>query len=268
MILFTSAMDNEEVPTNFTDSCKRFMNSKTAALAEQELNQQFKTRGMNEVSFTTGYTANMYAGSFLWLSGNTPSNHSSFAFSKVEPIMAAKHKNCHITLQLVLAQGRGLTLNKIKALNKQEVSAPMNFNEMNKQVKMFTIANNVFFGKLSVGSQCLRALLRMMENNKSTLKARERTDEKFPAKFLFTVDSCFQLWLKDCRKAASQNKVNNSFINFPALISNVLLGLFHMKLPSTFAMKDHTPKPAATGKGGGKQSEPDDNKEGGKKRKK
>ncbi len=43
-------------------------------------------------------------------------------------------------------------------MNKQEVSAPMNFNEMNEQVKMFAIANNVFFGTLSVGSQCLRAL--------------------------------------------------------------------------------------------------------------
>ncbi len=64
----------------------------------------------------------------------------------------------------------------------------MNFNEMNEQVKMFTIANNVFFSKLSVGSQCPRALLRMMENNKSMLKAREHTDEKFPTKFLFAVD--------------------------------------------------------------------------------
>jgi hypothetical protein len=88
MILFASVMDNKEVPTNFTDSCKRFMNSKTVALAEQELNQEFKTRGMNKVSFTTGYTENMYAGSFLWSSGNTPSNHSPFAFFEVEPIMA------------------------------------------------------------------------------------------------------------------------------------------------------------------------------------
>jgi hypothetical protein len=214
MILFASTMDNEEVPTDFADSCKCFMNSKTVTLAEQELNQQFETRGMNKVSFTTGYTANMYAGSFLWSSGNTSSNHSPFAFSKVEPIMAAEHKNHHLNLQLVLTQGRGLTLDKIKASNKQEVSAPMNFNEMNEQVKMFTIANNVFFGELSVGSQCLRALLRMMEKNKSMLKARERTDEKIPAKFLFAVNSRFQLWLKDCRKAASQNEVNDSFINF------------------------------------------------------
>ncbi len=115
MILFASAMDNKEVPDDVTDSCKHFMNSKSVALAEQELNQQFKTRGMNEVSFVTGYMANMYAGSFPWSSGNTPSNHSPFAFSEVVSIKAAEHKNCHLTLvQLVLTQGRGLTLDEIK----------------------------------------------------------------------------------------------------------------------------------------------------------
>ncbi len=157
MILFASAMDNEEVPDNVTNSCKRFMNSKSVALVEQELNQQFKTRRMNEVSFTTGYMANMYAGSFLWSSGDTPSNHSPFAFSEVKPIKAAEHKNCQLTLQLVLTQSRGLMLHKIKASNKQEVSAPMNFNEMKEHVQMFTIANDVFFGDLSGGSQSLRA---------------------------------------------------------------------------------------------------------------
>jgi hypothetical protein len=218
MILFASAMDNEEVPDDVTDSCKRFMNSKSVAFAEQELNPQFETRGMNKVSFTTGYTANMYAGSFLWSSGDTPSNHLPFAFSEVEPIKAAEHKNHQLTLQLVLTQGRGLTLNEIKASNKQKVSAPMNFNEMKEQVQLFTIANSIFCGDLSVRYQSLRALLRMMENNKSTFKARECTDKKFPAKFLFGVDSRFQLWLKDCRKATSQNEDSDSLINFSALI--------------------------------------------------
>jgi hypothetical protein len=113
---------------------------------------------MNKVSFTTGYTENMYAGSFLWSSGNTPSNHLPFAFSEVEPIKAAEHKNRQLTLQLVLTQGRGLTLDEIKASSKQEVSAPMNFNKMKEQVQMFTIANDIFFGDLSVVSQSLRAL--------------------------------------------------------------------------------------------------------------
>jgi hypothetical protein len=107
----------------------------------------------------------------------------------------------------------------------------------------------------------------MMENNKSMFKSRECTDEKFPAKFLFVVDSHFQLWLKDCRKATSGNKVNDSLINFSALISNVLLSSFHMELPPTFAMKDPKPEPAETGKGGEKRPDlEDDKREDGKKR--
>ncbi len=117
---------------------------------------------------------------------------------------------------------------------------------------MFTVANDVSYRDLSMGSQSLRALLRMMENNKSTFKARECTDDKFLAKFLFAVNLRFQLWLKDCRKATSQNEVNDSLIDFSALISNVLQSSFHMELPPTFAMKDPKPEPTPTGKGGGK----------------
>jgi hypothetical protein len=55
MILFPSALDNEEIPDEPVDSLKRTINSKTVALAEQELNIQFETHGLNEVSFSPGY---------------------------------------------------------------------------------------------------------------------------------------------------------------------------------------------------------------------
>jgi hypothetical protein len=51
MLLFASAMDNESVPTDLTESCKRIINSKTVALAEQELDLQFESRGLVSTSF-------------------------------------------------------------------------------------------------------------------------------------------------------------------------------------------------------------------------
>jgi hypothetical protein len=36
MILFASALDNEEIPDEAVDSCKRIINSKMVALAEQD----------------------------------------------------------------------------------------------------------------------------------------------------------------------------------------------------------------------------------------
>jgi hypothetical protein len=92
MILFASALDNEEIPNELVDSCKRIINSKTMALTEQELNNQFESHGLNEVSFLPGYT-NVYAGSLIWASSDTPSNHSPFSFaepSRTNPSHRAK----------------------------------------------------------------------------------------------------------------------------------------------------------------------------------
>ena len=94
IFLFASALDNEEIPDKPVDSCKRIINSKTVALAEQELNNRFESQGLNEVSFLPGYIANVYAGSLIWASSDTPSNHSPFSFAEVKPIRAAKQKKC------------------------------------------------------------------------------------------------------------------------------------------------------------------------------
>ena len=49
MIIFASAMDNEDTPDEPVESFKRIINSKTVALAEQELNTQFESHGLSEV---------------------------------------------------------------------------------------------------------------------------------------------------------------------------------------------------------------------------
>ena len=201
MILFASALDNDKIPDEPVDSLKRIINSKTVALAKQELNIQFETHGLNEVSFSPGYIANIYSGSLTWASSDTPSNHSPFSFAEVEPIQVAEQKSRHLTLQLILTQGRGMSVEEIKASNKQEVHPPMNFHELQEQLLMFTVATDILFGELSVGSQCLKALSNMMNRYKSIFKAKERLDEEFPAKFLIVVDTRFQIWLNDCKSA-------------------------------------------------------------------
>ena len=77
MILFVSAWDNKKIPDELVDSFKRIINSKTVALAEQELNNQFESHGLNEVSFFPGYVANMYAGSLIWANFLTPPHKRS-----------------------------------------------------------------------------------------------------------------------------------------------------------------------------------------------
>jgi hypothetical protein len=75
-----------------------------------------------------------------------------FSFSEAEPIQMEEYKFCHLLLQLILTQGKGMTVDKIKASSKQEVHALMNFHNMAEQLKMFTIANDIFLGEYSMGS--------------------------------------------------------------------------------------------------------------------
>ena len=74
-----------------------------------------------------------------------------------------------------------MLVEEIKALNKQEVHPPMNFHELQEQLLMFTVATDILFGELSVGSQCLKALLNMMNRYKSIFKVKERLDKEFLA---------------------------------------------------------------------------------------
>jgi hypothetical protein len=163
MIIYASAVDSEDTPDKPVESLKRIINS---------INTQFESHGLNEVSFLQGYMSNIYSGNMLWASSNTPSNHSPISFAEVEPLRADEQKNRHISLQLILTQGRGMTVEKIKALNKQEVHPPMNFHELKEQLNMFLVATKIFFGKLSIGSQCFGVLLNMINHHKSTFKAK------------------------------------------------------------------------------------------------
>jgi hypothetical protein len=129
-----------------------------------------------------------------------------------------------------------MTVDEIKASNKQEMKAPTSVHNMIVQLKMFTIANDIF-GKLSVGSQCLRALQTMIEQQQLVFKAKEHLDEDFASKFLLKVDTCFQMWLKQCRIAKNHSNADNSIIDFAHLVSQVLFGSFHITLPPTFKMK-------------------------------
>jgi hypothetical protein len=94
-----------------------------------------------------------------------------------------------------------MSVEEIKAWNKQEVHPPMNFHELQKQLHMFSVASSSLFGELSVGVQCLKALTNMMNQHKSIFKAKERLDKKIPAKFLLAVDTRNQIWLNNCKNS-------------------------------------------------------------------
>ena len=161
-----------------------------------------------------------------------------------------------------------MTVDEFKAANKQEVNPPISFNDMTMQLNMFTVANNIFLEELSVGSQCLHALLTMVEANRTTFKAHAITDEEFYSKFLFTVDSRYQIWLHQNRNARNRNEVNDNTIDFSPIVLQVLFSCFQINLPPTFKMKDPATTPGATPSSGPTGGKGEEDKGGRKKTKK
>jgi len=272
LILFASADDADDVPLEVAESCGRFINAETMGIAEQELNLQFKNLGLHDAAFSPGLTQALYSGKFTWADKSTPSNFSPFSFFEVEPLAIAEQQNRHLILHLVETQGKGKTLDEIKASNKQEVKAPTTYLEMIHQLTFFAGACSIFFGENSIPCEALTALVALVERNRHILKTRE-TDKKFMSQFLFAVDTRFQLWLDECSTLTHRDQVDDSILNFTQLVENVRFGTFFVQLPSTFiAATDADPK---SGNGGGKnatkrtaEKNDEEDKEGKKKRRK
>ena len=164
LILFASADDADNVLSEVADSCKQFINAETTGIAEQELNLQFKKLGQQDAAFSPCLTQALYAGKFIWTDKSTPSNFSPFSFFKVEPLAIADQQNRHLILHLVETQGKGKTLDKIKASNKQEVKAPTTYLEMVHQPSFFAGACSIFWGG-DIPCQADTALVALIERN-------------------------------------------------------------------------------------------------------
>ncbi len=147
LILFASADDADNTPWEVADSCKRFINAETTGIAKQELNLHFKNLGLQDAAFSPGLTQALYAGKFTWADKSTPSNFSPFSFFEVEPLAIVEQQNRHLILHLVETQGKGKTLDEIKASNKQEVKAPTAYLELVHQLSFFAGACSIFLGR-------------------------------------------------------------------------------------------------------------------------
>jgi hypothetical protein len=56
----------------------------------------------------------------------------------------------------------------------------------------------MYFRQFSWPKRSMLLLMRSLEKNKSSFKARERTDPQFCSKFMYAIDTRYQLWLEEC----------------------------------------------------------------------
>jgi hypothetical protein len=135
-----------------------------------------------------------------------------------------------------LSKGQRKSLDEIKALLKQSVHIPSNFNGLGTQIQLFGAASTIFIGEDSVCTSNLNQLLTMIGRNKKSFQDQIALDKFLAAKFLFAIDKQVQHWLRLCKSAHNScTQVNNRILQFKDLINTVLNGTFHMNLPPSFA---------------------------------
>jgi hypothetical protein len=217
MILFASSVDVEDIPTVPEDSCKRFINATSQGIAEQELSMQFKAMDLGEMAYATGLTLNLYSGKFLYSVRHNPSNFSCFSVHEGTHLDKEEQQHRQLLLHLIETKGKGQSLEEIKSLNKQILKAPTKYEEMMTQFGFFRGLCHMFFGQFSWPTESMNSLLQLLGKNKSSFKARERTDTRFCSKFMYAVDTRYQLFLEDCMSQPAQNRVDDNALNFTSL---------------------------------------------------
>jgi hypothetical protein len=137
-------------------------------------------------------------------------------------------------LHLIKTKGKGQSIKDVKALNKQQIKALATNIKIMQQLVGFHGLTTIFFSQYSYGTQSIISLSTLIKKNKQAFKAKEQANAKFCSKFLYAVDSLFQLWLEECSTCNQCNKVDNDLLNFRNLVKAVRFGTFKLKLPSSF----------------------------------
>ncbi len=232
---FASAPDTKDVPLKIEDSCEHFMNPTSQGVAEQELNMQFKAMGLGDLAYATGLTLNLYSGKFLYAVCNNPSNFLCFSCHKGTHLDKEDKQNQQLFLHLIKTKGKGQLVKDIKAVNKQQINSPTTYLNMMQQFAYFGGLCRKFFGQYSYAMQAINTLTSYIEKCKQSFKARECTDKEFCSKFMYPINTCYQLWLEKCMTATSQSRVDDSILKFRSIIEQVHFGTFELRLPSVFA---------------------------------
>jgi hypothetical protein len=213
LILFTSTCIGDIVPNKLENTCTRFMNATTHGVTEHELSMQLREQGLGKMTYATGLSLNLYSGRFIYAVWDNPSNFSCFSIHEGTHLDKEEQQDRQLILHLIKTKGKRQSIEEITSLNKQQVKVPTTYTEMIEQFAGFKELMNIFFGQFSVAHQAITALTKQLEKCKSAFKAREQADQKFCCKFVYAVNTCFQL-VGDCMTATMRTNVANTILNF------------------------------------------------------
>jgi hypothetical protein len=136
----------------------------------------------------------------------------------------------------MINQKGGLAQNaeEIKTKAKQDVAALGDYTKMIFQLQVFFALIETLFGEESIAASKLKKFIRLIKVNSIFYKGLAAFDDFFPSKVLWSVCTCFQLFLNNCTHAEEREDVDDSLINFLADHRDIILNRFSATLLPCF----------------------------------
>jgi hypothetical protein len=72
---------------------------------------------------------------------------------------------------------------------------------------------SIFFSRYSIPHQAIISIIQLIEQSKQSFKAQVCTDTEFCCKFMYAVDTRFQLWLEDCMTATRRDRIDDNILD-------------------------------------------------------
>ena len=123
---------------------------------------------------------------------------------------------------------------ELKKKAKQDVVAPTDYNEMIFQLEAFVALIDILFGEDSVLHRKLMKLVCAIKSNAITYKTRSVSDDRFPAKVVWSVCNRVQSFLTSCLQARDRDDIDDNLIEFTSDHKDIILDRFNPTLPSCF----------------------------------
>ncbi len=167
----------EEIPETYL----QIINSKTAGMADKELQSQMLALGHADAGFAHGLAASLYIGNILWNNCSMPSNLSPFTVFELDPLSTTQAPRC-LQLHLLSKNTEGKFLDEIKASQIQEVKVPTTFKELHQTLLFYLGIMLILFGAGSVIVAGVKSLAMAILSEKIIFKGRIAADSKLLAK--------------------------------------------------------------------------------------
>ncbi len=113
LVLNAASTDGNSPANKIPESYLRIINSKTAGMADKELQAEMSGLNYADAGFAHGLVASLYIGNILWNNRTTPSNLSPFTVFKLDPLSTKQSTRC-LQLHLLSKNTEGKSLEEIK----------------------------------------------------------------------------------------------------------------------------------------------------------